>query len=280
MLALIAAMFAVGLAGLGAEHVERWTRKPSGGASMVVYLGEGVEEARAAELAAQLAALPGIEHAEVVAAADSAARLQQALGAESALLEGVELASLPASVEVTLQPGTRDVIAMSPTMRALRGRAGVDDVVIEDAGSDRVLGTLRVVRLVAWTGAALFAGLALLIVLASIRVRMERGERELAVAQLLGASPTVLIIPTALAGAFHGALAALLAALALYLGMNAYGDAIAHTLGGALGAVELAFPALPLVASFVGLGATLGFVGGALAGLNRSEASGASRAVR
>jgi cell division protein FtsX len=270
LLALTAALFAVGLAGLTAEHVGRWTRATGGGASMVVYLGEAVDEARAQLLTAELAKLPGVDKAELVAGTESAARLQEALGPDSALLEGVEVASLPASVEVTLAPGMRDVILMSPTMAALRGAQGVDDVVVEDAGSEKVLGTLRTVRLVAWTGAALLAGLALLVVLATIRVRLVRDEREQAVLHLLGAGPAFTIVPMALAGALQGAVAALLAALALYLGLSIYGDAIAHALAGALGSVQLVVPAASVIALFVAVGAGLGLVGGGLAGASRA----------
>ena len=278
LLALTAAMFAVAVAALTADHIERWTHATHathGSASMVVYLGEGVDDVRAAALAAELAKLPGIEHAELVPAAKSAARLQQALGADSALLEGVEAASLPASVEVRLAPGMRDVIAMSPTLRALKGSPAVDDIIVEDGGSERVAGTLGKLRSIAWIGAALFAGLALLIALAAIRVRFERGERELAVAQLLGASPTFLFVPTAFAGALQGALAALLALGALFGVLMIYGDAITASLHGVLGTVEIALPAASACAVFVALGAGLGIIGGGLAGL-----AGGGRAVR
>lgn len=275
LLALTAAMFAVGVAALTADHVDRWTRDTRGSASMVVYLGEGVDEARATALALELAKLPGIEHAQLVPASQSAARLQQALGADSALLEGVELASLPASVEVTLAPGVRDVIAMSPTLRALKGSPAVDDIIVEDGGSERVAGTLGTVRNIAWIGAALFAALALLVALAAIRVRFERSEREIAVAHLLGASPTFLFVPTALAGAMQGALAALLALGGLYAAVAVYGDAITAGLHGVLGPVEVALPEAYACAMFVGLGAALGLVGGGLAG-----AAGGPRAAR
>jgi cell division protein FtsX len=270
LLALTAALFAVGLAGLTAAHVGRWTRTSGGGASMVVYLGEDVDDARAQTLTAELARMPGVDKAELVVANDSAARLQEALGPDSALLEGVEIASLPSSVEVTLAPGMRDVILMSPTLTALRGTQGVDDVVIEDAGTEKVAGTLRVVRLVAWTGAALLAALALLVVLATIRVRLVRDDREAAVLRLLGAGPAFTIVPTALAGALQGALAAVLAAVALYLGMTVYGDDIARALAGALGTVQLAAPAASMIALFVAAGAGLGLVGGGLAGASRA----------
>lgn len=270
LLALTAALFAVGIAALAADHIDRWTSAPRGGASMVVYLGEGVDEAHAQALVGELAKMPGVEHAELVPPAESARRLQQALGADSALLDGVDVASLPATVEVALHPGMRDVIALSPTVAQLKGTKGIDDVMIEDGGSEKVASSLSVIRLVAWTGAALLSMLALVIVLAMTRVRMERGARERELMHLLGASPLFMAVPTALAGMLQGAVAAALAALALRVGMSIWGDGIAQALHGALGSVELAGPAAAQVLVFIALGAALGLVGGGLAGASRA----------
>jgi cell division transport system permease protein len=268
--ALTAALFAVGLSALAAEHIDRWTSTPRGGASMVVYVGEGVDDAHAHALVSELAKLPGVERAELVPAAESARRLQQAIGADGSLLDGVDTASLPPTVEVALQPGMRDVIALSPTVAALKGTPGIDDVMIEDGGSERVASSLSIVRTVAWTGAVLLSLLALFVVLATTRVRLERGEGERSVMNLLGASPAFMAVPTALAGALQGAFAAVVAATALRVGISIWGEGIAQSLHGALGSVEVAAPAAMQVMMFVALGAMLGLVGGGLAGASRA----------
>lgn len=257
--ALTCALIAVGIAALAADHIDRWTAGPGGGASMVVYLGEGIDETHAQALVAQLGTLPGVEHAELVPAAESAKRLQSALGADSALLEGVELGSLPPSVEVVLQPGMRNVIALSPTVAALKGTPGVDDVMIEDGGSERAASSLSVVRTAAWAGAALLSALALVIVLASTRVRMEKNASEQTVHQLLGASPWFLAVPTALAGALQGALAASFATITVCIGLAVWGAGI-----------PVATPAALQMLCFIGVGAALGLVGGGLAGAARA----------
>jgi len=269
LLALTSALFAVGVAAVAADNVDRWAQRPTAGASMVVYLGDGVDDARARVLLGELQALHGVEHAELIPPAESARRLQQALGADTALLDGVDLGSLPASLEVTLAPGVREVVAMSPTVRALRGASGVDDVVVEEGGDDRMAAALQTVRVVAWSGAALFAGLALIIMLAGIRVRLDRSRDELAVAHLLGAGPGFLVVPTALAGALQGAAAALLAAGAVLAALRAYGDDVLGAVASALGPVELMLPAGIELALFVAAGAAIGLVGGALAGASR-----------
>ncbi|HEX4422399.1 MAG TPA: permease-like cell division protein FtsX [Kofleriaceae bacterium] len=288
LLALVCALFLVGVAGTAAAAIDRWAAAhPGRGGALVVYLGDGVGPARAAALVGELRALQGVERAELVPAADAARRLTRALGSDAALLDGVDVASLPASIEVTLAPGVGDVIAMSPTLRALRGAPGVADVVVNvvvgaagddlnpgsnpgsspgaDSGADSVTGVLATARSAAWVGAMVFAGLALVIALAAIRIRLERSPREAAVLHLLGAAPGFAAVPSALAGALHGAIAAALAGLALVVAT--------HSVPTALVALELIAPPAGALAGLIGLGALVGLIGGGLAGL-----AGASRA--
>jgi cell division protein FtsX len=270
LLAMTCALFAVGVAVLAARNVTRWTEaRPTSTASMVVYLAEGTPDARAQALLSELRGLRGVERADLVPAEESAKRLVASLGSDTAMLEGIEIASLPASVEVTLAPGVRDVVAMSPTVRALRGAPGVAEIVVEDRSEERVATSLGAVRWIAWAAAALFAGLALMTVLASIRVRLDRGERELVVAELLGAGPGFVVVPTALAGALQGIAAALVSALALMIVVHLYGQGVTETLSTAISPVELVTPTASELLAFLGVGALLGLVGGALAGASR-----------
>jgi len=259
------ALVAAGAAAIAADNVDRWAGEPrDGSASMVVYLGDGADEAGAQRLAGELGRVPGVERVEVVAPAETARRLQQALGPDSTLLDGVDVASLPPSLEVALAPGTRDVLEMSPTMRALRAAPGVADIAIEDGGSDRSAGMIAALRTGAWIAALLLAAVALVALVAVLRVRLERGRRERQALALLGASPAFTIVPTALAGALHGLVAAGAAAIALSVLVAVYGDS--------LGSLQLAPPAAIELALFVAVGGGLGLVGGGLAGVAREKA--------
>jgi cell division protein FtsX len=270
------AMFVVALALTAVRHIDQWTRHSGSGSSMVVYLGESVDEAKATALVAQLRTLPGVEHAELVPPAESAKRLQQALGADTALLDGVELGSLPASVEVTLAPGVRDIVAISPTVRALRDSPGVDDLVLDDGGDQKTATALDTVRAAVWVVSLLLAALALVMTFGALRVRLDRSDKEARVLDLLGASPSFSVIPSAVAGAVLGLAAAFLAAVALAVTLGVYGDSIIGALRAVLGPVELSpFDGIILV-GFLGLGALLGAFAGAWAAL----AGGSIRASR
>ena len=77
------------------------------------------------------------------------------------------------------------------------------------------------------------------------------------------------MVPTALAGALQGAAAALLAAGAMLAVLRVYGDDVIASLSSSLGSIELMIPAGVELALFVAAGATIGLVGGALAGASR-----------
>ncbi|HEU4732447.1 MAG TPA: permease-like cell division protein FtsX [Kofleriaceae bacterium] len=269
LLALACALFVIGLAAIGAATVDRWAAAhPGSGGSMVIYLGDGVDPARAGELVSALRAQGGVERAELISAAESARRLTRALGSDPALLDGVDLASLPASVEVALAPGVRDVVAMSPTVRALRGAPGVAEVVVDDDQEDRIAAVLHAARAFAWPAAAVLAGIALVIALAAVRVRLDRSAREAAVLHLLGAPPGFAAIPSALAGALHGAVAAGIAALALGLVVR---GAAGSGEPGAWGSIALGASPVLAIAGLIGFGALVGLIGGGLAGVARAR---------
>lgn len=267
MWALVAAVSALVIAGAAlvvADNLSAVAPPQTGGGSMVVYLGEGVSDEAARQLAAQLARVTGVDKAELVAPAEAAKRLERALGADAALLDGVDLASLPATVEATLSPGVRDVIAMSPILSALRATPGVDDVIVEDAPIARE-GLSAPVRSAIWTAAGLLAALALVVVLAAVRVRLERDKKEQQVLHLLGASPAFTAVPTALAGALLGLFAGLCATIVLGVGMLQFGDDLAQTLA----VPSVTAPALGAIALFVVAATTLGMIAGGLAGVSR-----------
>jgi len=258
-LALACALMIATAAAITAVAVDRWAAAhPGTGAIMVVYLGDGIDPARTTALLGELRALRGVERADLVPAADAANRLMRSLGGDPALLDGIDVASLPPSLEVRLAPGVRDVVAMSPTLRALRGSPGVADVVVEDGGGDPLSRALGTARDLAWTGAALLAGLALVIAIAAVRVGLERDRREDAVLALLGASAGFTVVPSVLAGVLYGACAAVVAVLALAAATHAFSP------------VAVVAPApLTALAVLLGLGAGAGGLGGSLAGVAR-----------
>lgn len=258
LLVLVCAATAAAIGGVGALAIDRAAsvERPAS-AGMVVYLADTATDELATRVVGELRAMPGVEHVELVTSEQTAARLAHELG--EALHADLSARGLPVSIEVAVAPGVHDVIALSPAVAALRTTPGVEDIAFAEA---EVAGaSLAPVRAVGWFAAALVGGLALLIILATIRVRLERGRQERAVVDLLGAGPGFLAVPTAFAGAAHTIFAALIAGALVHAGLATWGEELAAVAGFAIEA-----PAPAELALFVGALGVLGLVGGALAG--------------
>ncbi len=270
--AIAASLLAFAVVHLAARNVDAWTSRWTGEASMVVYLDAGVSDARARAIADELAGTGGVRTVEYVPAAEAAQRLRAALGRHGELLDGVDDAALPASLEIVLEPGVRDVAAVSPIVEALRGTQGVEDVELVGDWVEQVGTVLAALRAAAWSLLGLLGALSIWVVAATARLRLDSVAAESRVAELLGASPGFMRWPHVVAGAVHGALAGGLAIGGLWLVHRAVAPDVAATLTTIMGDVELRFLPAPQLAMLIALGAGLGLIGSALATRNRGGA--------
>jgi cell division transport system permease protein len=264
-LGVIAAAVAFGTALLAARNLEQWADRWRGGATMVVYLEPGAATDRGTAIATELGAIAGVVRAEYVTADEAARRLRTALGADDALLAGVEASALPASIELVLEPGARDVVAASPLFASLRTADAVDSVELVGEWDDRIGGLLGGLRTAAWTLAALFGVLAIIAVASTLRLRLAGSADEARVARLLGAGPAFLLAPSVLAGAIHGLIGAALALPVLFYLHRELGPAIGASVTRAIGGGELVFLSSTGVMTIVLAGCAVGALGGVLA---------------
>jgi cell division transport system permease protein len=263
--AVAAALVAVAVVHLAAQNIDAWTGSWRGGASLVVYLAPGVSDEQVAALGDELSGVVGVERVEHVPSSEAARRLRAALGNRSELLDGVDTAALPSSLEITLTQGTRDVAAASPIVDALRSSPAVEDVELTGEWVDQLGAVLAGLRGIAWSLGALLGGLAVWIIAASLRLALHGLDGEARVARLLGASSAFVRAPALLAGAVQGAAGALLAIAGVWLVHRSASDDIAGAVGRVLGSVRIAFLPAAQLGLLVAAGAALGLVGGFLA---------------
>lgn len=225
--AALSAAVIVGAALVLARTTASWAQQRGGASQLVVYLAQDTDAAARQALAEELGRLGGVSSVEVVAPEEALRRLRSALAADQALLDGVEPETMPASLEASLEPGVEAVLPMSSTFQALRGHPAVEDVVIEPAPADRLVGAMSHVAPWMRTLALGAGGLAALLLFAVARLAWVLPRQELAVAHLLGAGPAFQIVPRALGAAVAAATGALLGVVALCAGGLAVSAALA-----------------------------------------------------
>jgi len=183
---------------------------------VTAYLDPDVSGDALSALEARVREIPGVEAVEAVSQQEALERFRASVGSGSALLEGLEINPLPASLEITLSADRRSAEGMQAVASAIEGLAGVDSL---SSGRDWVEGYLRAVSLVRSVGVGLGIILALatlLIVANTIRLGVYARRDELEILSLVGASRSFVQTPFLLEGVLQGAVGGAIALGLLY----------------------------------------------------------------
>jgi cell division transport system permease protein len=231
---------------------------------VTAFLDVELDGAEETALARRAAALGGVARVELVTREAALQRFRDRLGG-GALLEALEENPLPASIEVTLQPGADRAEEAGAVAAALRALPGVEEVA---GGEAWVEGYARALSLVRGAGLGLGAILALatlLIVANTIRLAVYARRDELDILALVGASRTFLRVPYLLEGVIQGTLGGLVGVGLLYglyrIAVPQLGDALELFLGWS----QPHFLAPESITALVAGGAAFGLVGAAVA---------------
>jgi cell division transport system permease protein len=256
--AIAVALLLVALVHLAASNVRGMTDVWGGGVQMVVYLDDGVGKDHADAIASVLEQLPAVETIHYVSPADAHERLRGSLGEHGALLEGIEVGLLPASLEVELREGVSDVAAVHPVVERLRATAGVESVEFLDDWVGKLTALLGALRLAALVLGLIVAGACLYIIATTVKLSLVERRSEMEVYDLVGASGSFIRGPLLIEGAMQGALGAIAAAFLLWALYAAGAGPLTNALEAAFGNVSLAFLPTRDIALLVGGGAMLG----------------------
>ncbi len=255
----------VGAVELARHNVARLASGWGGDVQMTVYLEDGVSPARAQQVAAALAKLPGVERVRSVDSREAYERLRRSLGARGALLDGVEESFLPASIEVALKPGVVDVIRAHPAFERLRHAAGVEDVDLMGDWVDRLRAAQGLLRQVGLAVGLLVLCACLYIVGSTIRLGVFARRDEIEILKLVGATNGFVKGPFLVEGALQGALGTALAGALLYGLFRLAQPRLESVLGNLMAAGPLTFFRPTELLAAVALGALLGLCGSAVA---------------
>jgi len=183
---------------------------------VTAYLESEVSGEALRALKDRVLAIPGVEDVEVLSQDEALERFRASVGSGSALLDGLDINPLPASLEISLSDDRRSAEGMEAVANVIEGLAGVESL---SSGRDWVEGYLRAVALVRAVGVGLGIILALatlLIVSNTIRLGVLARRDELEILSLVGASRPFVQTPFLLEGVVQGAAGGAIALGLLY----------------------------------------------------------------
>lgn len=227
---------------------------------VVVYLRDDLPAAGRRQVLADVAGLAGVRRVEFVGRDQALRRLQEALGERVSLRDVIETNPLPDSLEVTLADPRR----AQEVAAAVRSVTGVEDVTFGAAVLDRLLAVTAVLRGSGAAAALLLGGVALIIIMNTIRLTILGRRQEIEIMQLVGAGGWYVRSPFLLEGVLQGVVATALAVLLLVPGYLLVLER-AQRLVPFLPVVEPAAVLPPLVLVLILGGALVGMSGSLLA---------------
>ncbi len=254
-------LFSLGLFGLVALNIRDALARVEERVEVRAFFADSVPPPAVSAAAAAVRAYPEVERVAVVTSEQALARARRELGE---FRDVFDVAVLPPSLEVRLRPGQRDAESAGRVAARARRLAGVDDVRYGEEWVQK-LATVRAVATAA--GAALgvaFAGAALIIVGATIRMAVLARSREIQLMRTVGATDGFVRLPFLLEGATAGLLGGALAVLltwAAHALVSRYVLAIAFLPPGLAALGVLGGGALGFLGSLVSVGRHLRLVG-------------------
>jgi len=245
-------LFAFGLFSLVAHNIRNTLRDVESRVEIRAFIDEGANVEPVADAMGVIGNFPEVLRVEYVSPEQALERARRELGEFQDVFEGN---FLPGSLDIRLREGHRTPATVRRIADSLRAFEFVDDVRYGEEWVDKLY---RIRNIAAAAGAVLglaFAGVAVIIIGATIRMAVLARSREISIMRLVGATDGFIRRPFLIEGFFKGILGGLLALIGTWMASSLISRAF----------IETQFFPVTLAA--------LGVVGGALIGVLGSAIS-------
>jgi cell division transport system permease protein len=211
-------LFAFGLFGLVALNIRKALEKVGERVEIRAFIADSAPMESVAAASDEISKFPEVARVDVVTQEQALERAKRELGE---FKDVFEFQFLPASLDVKLKPGFRDPATVRRVAAKLRTYEFVDDV---RYGEEWITQLYRLRNIAGVAGAALglaFAGVAVIIIGATIRMAVLARAREISIMRLVGATDAFIRRPFLIEGSIKGILGGVVALFMTFLAMQA-----------------------------------------------------------
>ena len=211
-------LFAFGLFGLVALNIRKALEKVEERVEIRAFIADKAPMEVVAAAADEIAKYPEVSRVDLVTQEQALERAKRELGE---FKDVFEFEFLPASLDIKLKPGYRDPATVRRVAARLRDYEFVDDVRF---GEEWITQLYRLRNIAGVAGAVLglaFAGVAVIIIGATIRMAVLARAREISIMRLVGATDGFIRQPFLIEGSIKGILGGVLALFMTFLAMQA-----------------------------------------------------------
>jgi cell division transport system permease protein len=244
-------LFAFGLFSLVAHNIRKTLRDVEARVEIRAFIDEGAAIEPVADAMGVIGNYPEVLRVEYVSPEQALERARRELGEFQDVFEGN---FLPGSLDIRLREGHRTPATVRRIADTLRTYEFIDDVRYGEEWVDKLY---RIRNIAAAAGAVLglaFAGVAVIIIGATIRMAVLARSREISIMRLVGATDGFIRRPFLIEGFFKGILGGVLALLGTWLASSLISRAF----------IQTEFFPITLAALGIAAGALIGVLGSAI----------------
>ncbi|MGZ8489207.1 MAG: cell division protein FtsX [Candidatus Binatia bacterium] len=189
-------------------NLEKFLRGWGDQLQLTAYLNHSVGAAELAALLARLQGFPEIEQVRHTSQEQAWRNFQASLGAQSGLLEGLPRDVLPASVEISVRPSSRDGAAMEQLAGRLKEQKELTQIDYPQQWVERLSLVVLALQWAKWLVAGVLFLATFFLVSNMVKLAIMARRQEIEVMQLVGASEALIQAPLAIEGLVQGLLGA------------------------------------------------------------------------
>jgi cell division transport system permease protein len=204
-------LFVIGLFGLVAHNVREAIQGVEARVEVVAYLRDDATPDVVQSATAEISQFPEVREVRYVSRAEALAIARRELDELSNIFGTLETNPLPASLEISLQPGQTDAAAVRGVAERVEQLPLVEEVRYGAEWVDKIFVLRRVAAMATLTLGAGFAAVAALIIGAAIRMAVFARRDEILIMRLVGATDAFIRRPFVVEGVLTGIIGAMLA---------------------------------------------------------------------
>ncbi|MEP6729816.1 MAG: permease-like cell division protein FtsX [bacterium] len=207
-------LFAFGLFGLVALNIRNALDKLEDRVELRAFVADGTAPEALASAASDIANYPEVLSATMVTQEQALARAKSELGDFRDVFEG---ATLPASIDVRIKPGSRDPATVKRVASRVRAFSFIDDVRYGEEWIEKLYRLRNIAGIAGLVLGLSFAVVSMIIIGATIRMAVLSRAQEISIMRLVGATDSYIRRPFLIEGITKGILGGLLALLLTYV---------------------------------------------------------------
>lgn len=193
--------------------LKRWEEK----IGLIAYLNRETPVKEVEEVLARIRDLSGVESVKYVSPFDAMAFLEDRLGEQRSVLDGVRPKILPPSVEIDLKREYRTSPRMKELISKIKMIPHIEEVQYGQEWVETFSELNHFMHLTQWILGGLLLAAIIFIISNTIQLTIASRREEIEVMKMMGASPAFIQIPFYIEGLIQGFLGAGLAIFLLYL---------------------------------------------------------------